>query len=376
MPYFYSMNNPLSVYVSATGQNDGKTTSALGLYNALHEFYPKIGYIKPVGQQVIQIDDHQIDKDVTLMAEIFQIGDKLSDMSPVAIPKGFTENYIEHGDTANLHAKISESYQGACADKDFMVIEGTGHAGVGSVIDLSNADVASLLKSPVIIVSGGGIGRPIDEIMLNKALFDNRGVDILGVIVNKVKPEKYDKINSLIRKGLKNHGLDVLGVIPFFPDLSSPTMFQLMEEIDGNLVCGEHCLDNKVTNVIVGAMPPHTALDYFKGDVLLITPGNREDLILAAIASSVFEQQTDYSIRGIILTGGIKPQATILDLIRRFNVPVIEMEEDTFSAARRLTNLIIKIRPGDTEKIHRVKEMILEYVDIDTLLGKIKKYKK
>lgn len=368
------MKNPLSVYVSATGQNDGKTTSALGLYNALHEFYPEIGYIKPVGQQVIQIDDHQIDKDVTLMAEIFQIGAKLSDMSPVAIPKGFTENYIENGDIANLHEKITSSYRAACTGKDFMVIEGTGHAGVGSVIDLSNADVASLLKSPVIIVSGGGIGRPIDEIMLNKALFDNRGVEILGVIVNKVKPEKYDKINKLIRKGLKNHGLDVLGVIPFFPDLSSPTMFQLMEEIKGTLVCGEHCMDNKVTNVIVGAMPPHTALDYFKGDVLLITPGNREDLILAAIASSVFQHHADYRIQGIILTGGIKPQPRILELVQRFNVPVIEMDEDTFSAARRLTNLIIKIRPSDTEKINMVKEMVLKYVDIDILLEKIRKH--
>ena len=58
----------------------------------------------------------------------------------------------------------------------------------------------------MIIVSLGGIGRPIDEILLNKAVFDKKGVELLGVIVNKVNQKKYDKINDLVRKGLAGMG--------------------------------------------------------------------------------------------------------------------------------------------------------------------------
>ena len=81
-------------------------------------------------------------------------------------------------------------------EKDFVIIEGTGHAGVGSVFDLSNATVAKLLQSKVIIVSRGGIGRPIDEISLNLALFEKQGVEVIGAIINKVVPEKMEMLKE------------------------------------------------------------------------------------------------------------------------------------------------------------------------------------
>ena len=130
------MNNPLRVYVAATKQNDGKTTTALGLLEAISEIYPQIGYIKPVGQQVKLIGQHEIDKDASLMKDVFQIGSPLYDMSPVAVPRGFTEEYILHGDVHQLSERIRKAYQRESAENRFVVIEGTGHAGVGGVIDL------------------------------------------------------------------------------------------------------------------------------------------------------------------------------------------------------------------------------------------------
>ncbi|MEW5816893.1 MAG: AAA family ATPase, partial [Spirochaetota bacterium] len=211
------MKDILNLYVSATRQNDGKTTTALGLFNAITELFPKVGYIKPIGQQVKMIGKHRIDKDAALMNKVFHIGVQLNDMSPIAVPSGFTENYILHGDVKTLQDKIHKAYSKASRGKNFMVIEGTGHAGVGSVLDLSNAAVAKLLDAPVVIVAGGGIGRPIDEVMLNKAVFDNHGVDVLGVIINKVIPDKYEKIEKFVRLGFERKGIKVLGVIPFYP---------------------------------------------------------------------------------------------------------------------------------------------------------------
>jgi BioD-like phosphotransacetylase family protein len=199
-------------------------------------------------------------------------------------------------------------------------------------------------------------------------VFDKHGVPVAGVIINKVIPEKYDKINKYARLGFERHGIDVLGVIPFCPTLSSPTIRQLLEDSKGTLLSGEENLEESVSKIIVGAMPPHTALDYFKGDVLLITPGNRDDLILAAASVSSFE---DYRVKGIILTGGMQPHKTVLDILRRSRIPVILAVNDTFSVAERITKLIIKIRSSDQDKIDTVKQLVKDYIDVEALIKKL-----
>lgn len=365
------MNKPLNIYISATRQNDGKTTTSLGFFNAFSDFFNNVGYMKPVGQRVSYLGGFPIDKDVHLMDEIYHISGSLNDLSPVAIPKGFTENFILSGKKTGPEDKIISAYEKASRNRDMMVIEGTGHAGVGSVIGLSNARVAKILNSSVIIVTCGGIGRPIDEVMLNKAVFDQNGVRVIGVIVNKVLPEKYEKISKFVRLGFQSKGLPVLGVIPYFPMLSSPTIQQILDECSGELLCGETNLEKTVSKVIVGAMPPHTALDYFKGEVLLITPGNRDDLLLAALSCTAPGICEQHNVKGIVLTGGIQPHTTVLKLMKQSTIPVILVEEDTFNTAKRITNMIIKIKPEATEKINKIKEMIREYVDISAVLEQV-----
>lgn len=161
-------------------------------------------------------------------------------------------------------------------------------------------------------------------------------------------------------------------MIPFYPILSSPTLRQLLEDIRGELISGTDTnLDAIVSKILVGAMASHEAFDYFKGDVLLITPGNREDLILAAISCTVPGVQEDYNVRGIVLTCGIWPNATVLKILQQAGVPVFLVKDDTFSTARKINNLIIKIRPQDKEKISVVKQMIKQYVDVQRLLERI-----
>jgi BioD-like phosphotransacetylase family protein len=368
------MEDPLSLYVAATRQNDGKTTTALGLVGALAESFSRIGYIKPVGQQVKLIGDREIDKDASLIKDVFQIGGALDTMSPVAVPRGFTEEYILEGDVHGLSQRILTAFAREKRGREFMVIEGTGHAGVGSVLDLSNATVARMLDVPVLIVTCAGIGRPIDEVMLNKALFDAHGVEVLGVIVNKVTPEKYAKIDKLVRLGLRKKGIETFGVVPFVPLLASPTLRQLAEEIRGELVSGgEGGLDQVVSRILVGAMPAHEAFSYFKGDVLLITPGNREDLILAAVACNVPAVQDHYEVKGLILTCGVWPNPTVLKILRQSGLPVFLVRDDTFTTAQKLTNLMVKIRPEDTAKIETVKRVIKEHVSIDAILERLRR---
>ncbi len=360
------------IFVAATRQNDGKTIVSLGLLRAFFNRFSNVGYIKPVGQQFQLIDGEEIDKDVVLMKEVYKLSGNLKDMSPIAVPRGFTENYVMNPDKDVLQRKVRDAYGRVAQGKDIVVLEGTGHAGVGSVFDMSNAEVARLLGASVILVSCGGIGRPIDEIMLNKSMFDAKGVKVLGAIINKVQPEKYDKVAPVVRRGLANQGVEVLGVIPYNEILSDPTMQELLDDTGGTLLSGKDFLDNTVSRIVVGAMPPHEVLDYLGRGTLLITPGNREDIILAAMSGSLTGVTQKFCVAGIFLTCGITPHKNVMHLINELSIPIIQVKEDTFALASRIDNLIVKIRPSAVKKIQAIESLVEQYVDVQKILDLLK----
>src|SRR5476651_549694 len=198
------------VFIAATRQNDGKTTTSLGLIAALQKHFPRVGDIKPVGQRFVEVEEQKIDEDSVLMDAVYSMNCPLVDMSPIAVEPDFTRKYLQAANNDTLVKKIHKAFDRVAWEKDFVLCEGSGHAGVGSVFDLSNARVAKILGAKVIIVSQGGIGKPIDEIALNQALFEKEGVEIIGVILNKVLGEKVDYVADFARRGLKRKGLDLL----------------------------------------------------------------------------------------------------------------------------------------------------------------------
>src|SRR5258708_29739369 len=177
---------------AATRQNEGKSTTSLGLLAAIQKFHPRVGYIKPVGQRFVEIDEQKIDEDTVLMDRVYKLNCPLVDMSPIAVEPDFTRKYLESSNYEALVKKIQKAFDRVAWEKDFVLCEGSGHAGVGSVFDLSNAQVAKILGAKVIIVTQGGIGKPIDEVSLNQALFEKEGVEIIGVILNKVLGSNID----------------------------------------------------------------------------------------------------------------------------------------------------------------------------------------
>ena len=354
-----------SVYVAATKQNDGKTTMSIGLLKAFSKMYSKIGFIKPVGQQSLIVNNERIDKDTVLIQEICHLKGDLKLMSPIAVPRGFTEDYLNNRDAKKdfLKAELLDAYEKVKSENELVVIEGTGHAGVGSVFDFNNAVVARLLNSKVIIVSKGGIGKPIDEIALNKALFDQEGVEIIGVIMNQVLEHKYEKIKTLTEKALNNMGLKLLGVIPQKPILSAPTMAQIKDHLNGKLINGEYLYEN-IDDIVVGAMTAHHALSFIKKGTLLITPGDRQDLILASLSAGIVSEDKNF-LAGLVLTGGIIPQSNIFDLIKKTDIPVVLVKEGTYKTASRVHDLLVKISPQDKKKIEIAQDLVNQYVDME-----------
>jgi hypothetical protein len=358
------------IFIAATKQNDGKTTVSLGLICNFQQRFKKVGFIKPIGQRYLEEEGLKIDEDSILIEEVCRIGIKssLKDMSPIAVEKGFTEKYIARPNKSLITRQINEAFRRICRGQELVVIEGTGHAGVGSVFDHSNATVAKLLGSKVIIVSSGGVGRPIDEIVLNKALFDKEGVKVLGVIINKVLPEKFDKINEMVRKGLQRKGIDVLGVIPFNPSLSYPTVKQILEETNFQLLCGGDFLESYISKVIVGAMRPSNAMRYMVDDSLLITPGDSDEMIMAALGCYRDCEKSRLKLSGLIISGGIMPEKDMLSLLSEAKIPVLLAPMDTYTVSSLIHDLTVKIRPENTVKINMAVKLVKDHVDLNKIL--------
>lgn len=356
------------VFIAATKQNDGKTTVSLGLICNFQQKFKRVSFIKPIGQRYLEEEGQKIDEDSLLIEEVCGIKFGLKDMSPIAVEKGFTEKYIAKPDKDSITKQIKDAFNRISKNQDLVIIEGTGHAGVGSVFDHSNAYVSKLLGSKVILISSGGVGRPIDEIVLNKSLFDKIGVKVLGVIVNKVLPNKFEKINQLVRKGLKRQGINVLGVIPYDPMLSYPAIQQILEETDFELLCGKEYLDSPVSRVIVGAMHPKEAIKYIVDNSLLITPADREDMINTALSLFRDQDKEQLKVCGIILTGESLPDDTVMQMLTKVKIPVLLAKADTYTVSSEIHDLTVKIRPRDTAKINAVVRLAKEYIDLEAIL--------
>ena len=356
------------IFVAATRMNDGKTTTCLGLFAALQTLSPKVGFIKPVGQRFVEIEGYKIDEDSVLFDTVFDTHTPIEAMSPVAVDGTFTRRYLHDPDSNYdlMIDRICRGFDRASFEKDYVIIEGTGHAGVGSVFDFSNASAAKVLGAKAIIVSQGGVGRPIDEIALNKALFDKAGVEVIGAILNKVLPEKVDMIREYAEIGLRRLGVPLLGVMPMQKKLGAPNLSQIVDEIGGRWLNGRASgMSERVLRVVIGAMTAKGIVDYIQPGVLIITPGDREDVILTAIATSGISGGKCLS--GIILTRNILPHPKLMDMISQTQIPVVISNEDSYAVASKINQMTVKTMPTDTDKIPIIQKMIIENVDLEKI---------
>ncbi|MFH0964680.1 MAG: AAA family ATPase [Planctomycetota bacterium] len=356
------------LFIAGSAQNAGKTTMSVGLLFALHARFASAGFIKPIGQRWIEAEGVRVDEDAVLMKTVFRFPDNLKDMNPITVESRVTRDFIDAPERELFIGEIARSFASLERDRDVMVIEGTGHAGVGSVFDLSNAQVAKLLDAPAILVARAGIGRSIDEIWLNQCVFEREGVRLAGVIVNRCRMDKLDEVSTYVGKGLRKKGIELLGVIPDTGLLRARSVLQILQAIDGELLNGADQTSNTILRIVVGAMSPHRALDYFDRHSLLITPGEREDLILAAMSSCLMRTGKERCVSAIMLTGGLRPHRRIMSLIRKTKIPVMLVPYDSYTAASRVHDHVAKIHPEDKKKISLARRLVRRHVNIERLL--------
>ncbi len=357
-----------AVYVAATGKNVGKSTTSIGLLHLFRSAGLRTGFMKPVGQTTIGIDGMEVDKDALLMKLIFDLPDDLSLMSTVKIPRGFTTDFLRHRERhSGMGEGIAAAFEEIARDKDVVVVEGTGHAGVGSVLGLSNATVARMLGIPVLLVVGGGIGRSIDELVLNAALFEREGAEVFGVLVNKVLEEKLDRVRQLVSSDLRRRGLAAMGFVPFRPSLSMPHVHQVCMTVGAEIVSGEEEMTEYVGNVAIAAMSPRGFIGRLAPGTLEIVPGDRVDNLLVAISYHLLGGRRRTGIAGILLTGGVLPDRSVLEWVRQSGIPLMMSERDTYDVASRVVSMTVKTQSTDLDKIETIQSLYREHVRLDEL---------
>ena len=360
---------PPVLYVAGTGQHSGKTLVSLGLMMALRAAGLEARYMKPVGQRTVSMDGKLVDEDVALLIKACHLRSTPEAASPVTLPSGFTRDFLTHGGkTHDLEQRIREGFAEVADGADIIIVEGTGHAGVGSVVDLSNARVAALLGAEVIIVTSGGIGKPIDELCLNQALFAREGVSVFGVIFNKVLASKLKETREPVYAWAAHHDQNILGMIPYDGLLSKITVSQIAEETGAMVHSGQSSLGCLIENFIVGAESPHRFLGHFGPGVLALIPGDREDLILAAVSAAHTSVGSDgRSTSAICLTSGILPHPNTMAIVKRTSLPLLAVEEGMFKAASRISDLVAKMTAAELEKVDRAQQIVSDHLDFSTL---------
>lgn len=365
------------IYVAATGQHVGKTTSTLGLVANLLEQGFKTGYCKPVGQKFVSFDDMIADKDAVLFGKVIGFDVDPAIHSPVIIGQGVTKAYIE--DPRQFQFAEAIDFAAAELGKQYEVVvyEGTGHPGVGTVCELSNATVARRLKAGVIMIVEGGIGRTIDKLNMCLSLFKANDVPLLGVIVNKVLPEKIEEIDFYLSKKFEQMGIPLLGILPYDRTLSFPIMETVKQAVSGKVLLNEDCMNNRVEDIIAGSLVDVEEFSRFQ-NILLVTSIRRLNEAIAKVERiSEMKGLEESPLSGVIVTGDGRHARwyDTADLnspyFIKHKIPVITTKLDTYGSVVKTSRIEVKINTRTPWKSKRAIELIRENLDFDLLLERI-----
>ena len=353
--------------MAASSQHVGKTTCTLGLVSALMKEGYKLGYCKPVGQKSLEVDNLRVDKDTVLFADLIDFDIDPEIHSPVILGTGATTKYLDNPEEFNLSENIKNAAIRLNKLNDIVIFEGTGHPGVGSVAGVSNAHVAKIVHAPVIMVVEGGIGSTIDMLNMNLALFREEDVPILGVIVNKVVPDKMDRVKHYLNKWLEPRGIPILGLIPYEKRLAYPVMRTIADSISGLTTHNHEYLDNKVEDIVAGSLLDIQELKTFENVLLVAAVRQLEPALDKINMITKVMRKSKSPLSGIVLTGQGTPESRSIDYILKHKIPMIRTELDTYGSVLQISKIEVKINRNTPWKVRRAIELIGEYVDIDLI---------
>ncbi|MDC6389066.1 phosphate acetyltransferase [Maribacter sp. PR1] len=361
-----------AIYIATTEPNSGKSIVSLGLMQILLGKAAKVGYFRPI------IDDFEkgdMDGHIHTMITHFELDLEFKDAYAYTRSEVIKQKNLDKDDEILGH--IIHKYKAIEDRFDFILVEGTDFSGEGAIIEWDiNVLVAKNLGIPTVIIASG-TGKSLDELVGNLFMaydsFKEKGVEVLLTVANKVEPENVNNVIAGLQKKLPKKVL--VGAIPLNPILGNPTVKEICQELEAKVLFGKEFLNNQAGGFSVGAMQLRNYLTHLKKDSLVITPGDRADIILGALQANISANYPNIS--GIVLTGGLLPEKSIVKLIKGLSdiVPILSVKEGTFSVTNRIGTIRPRIYAENTEKINTSIQEFEKHVSTTQLAERLITFK-
>ena len=341
------------IIFTSLNKNAGKTGIIIGLGKAVNQ---KIGYLKPFGDRLLYRKKRLWDYDSAVISKLFNIEE-----SPEGMTLGFDHSKLRYMyDETHIIKRIKSLISEVSSDTDVLFIESGKNIMHGVTVNLDALTIAKAAGAKLIVVASGESDDIVDELLYFKQHTSLKGIDLAGVVVNKVKD--VDDFKMVYEDILNKIGINILGIIPYEAELTYPSIQLISDMLMAKVISGEKALGQVVREVFVGAMSGDAAqrLEKFKNkNKLIITAGDRSDMILAAIETQCV---------GIILTNNILPQPNIIALASEKNVPLLLVHTDTHKAAKKIDQIVPLVDSTDMKKIGILEDSIKNYTTLVDLL--------
>jgi len=361
---------PNSLYITATEARSGKSAICLGIMEMLLRKVDRVGFFRPI----IDVDptSKERDNDIHLIASRFNLA------TPYEKMYGYTtkevSDLISLGKEAEALEGIMKKYDDLKEGSDFILCEGTDFVGSTAAFELDfNAVISRNLGSSVLLVARAhdkSVEQTLHSIKLALESLDEKGCHPIATIVNRTDPENREAMADGIRRG--NLAKDqLIYTIPEEVALGKPTVGEIAEALGAEVLYGGDQLNRHVYSFTVAAMQLQNFLTRIGRGTLIITPGDRADIIVACL--SVVSSSSMENIAGILLTGGLKPEEPVWNLIKGFPqmVPILSVGENTFPTARLVDNIHAVITPDNERKITRALAVFEKNVNVEELAEKV-----
>ena len=351
------------IYVATIEPNSGKSVVVLGLMRMLLGKTAKVGYFRPI---IEDTKAGEMDNHINTVVSYFEID--INYKKTFAFTRSEVLDLYNKGKSGNVIDEIIKKYKYLEERFDFILVEGTDFSHENSSLELDiNVLIAKNLGLPSIIVSQGD-GKALSEVADNVQLAHDaykEEVDVLSIMTNKVNITDVPALKTLLKTRI-NSGTNIT-VIPKIKSLASPTIKEISKKLNGTILFGEDMINNQSENFSVGAMQLRNYLTHLKENALVITPGDRADIILGALQANISKNYP--KISGIILTGGLIPEDPILKLIEGLSsvVPIISVKDGTFFVTNSIGKIRSRIYAENIEKIETSIATFEKHVDTERL---------
>lgn len=355
------------IFIGATGQHCGKTTISLSLMHLARKKYRRVGFMKPLGPKWIKFNGAIVDKDAAMFSSVFGVEQDVELMSPVTLTSQTTRQFLDGEITADAPCKAIRIACNELEKKyDFLIIEGAGHGGVGSVVGMNNARIAAELNAPVLLVTGGGIGNVVDSVELNLALYQREKSDVRIIMANKLVAEKRQNTVSYLQKAFGDSGIMVTSAFDYLPTLADPTLLHISDLLGLPLNGDPGDRSRLCHNIQLGAASSQRVIDNLEDSTLLIVTSSRDELLVTASSlHHIYEYKK--KLAGLVI-GGHAPVSDITQrIIDDSKIPYIRIEATSSEVFYQLREHVSKIGPEDHEKIELINSIAERYIDFDAI---------